>query len=117
MNQEEIDKKADKYGNISFTSLMVIIVCHIIYGVIVYFLYMIPFSTFERLTDVFEYIYLIVSSSAGVVSLVFAILGYKIKRTNVTSAMLIINLVINIGGLITYVQIFGGLYLFLSSLR
>lgn len=82
-----------------------------------YFLNIIPFSTFERLTDVFEYIYLIVSSSAGGVSLVFAILGYKIKRTNVTTAMLIINLVINIGGLITYVQIFGGLYLFLSSLR
>lgn len=30
MKQEQIDKKADKYGNISFTSLMVLIVCHII---------------------------------------------------------------------------------------
>lgn len=117
MNQEEIDKKADQYGNISFISMLVVVVCHIIYGIIVYFLNIIPFYSFERLTDVFKYIYLIVSLSAQVVSLVFAILGYKIKKTNVTSAMLIINLVINIGGLITYVQIFGGLYLFLSSLR
>ena len=114
--REQVDKKAEKYVKVSLIFFGVSFVCQILYEILGLFWINFPNAYNEETQEIITNIYTVLSGSARIVSLIYSILGYRLKKTNLAQGLLIVNLLLSIGGIIMAVELLGGLYLFLNAL-